>query len=292
MPRGALAAGEEKIARLIRAAQTSPKISQRIDAISLALMGTKYIGHTLVGGATQREVFVVRDDGFDCVTFCEVVLAAAIGPDVPRFEEALRQIRYHHGAVDWHQRNHYFADWCARNVENKVCRRVTVGEPVRIHKVVDSEPAAGRGEWTLEAMLKDTLLGNARQFATGDIIGFVSSQQNLDYFHTGFIVVGGTRRIVSPQRVAKPRPRDSAVDEKEFFAVNGREQARYRSAAGGDDGAIDDQGGVRLAVPTHTAVMPGLDRAASASDDANVDALTAGVRCTPHAGIAEVEARR
>ena len=53
-------------------------ISQRIDFISGALRGTRYQGYTLIGGPQRPEQFVVRDDAFDCVTFCETVLAAAI----------------------------------------------------------------------------------------------------------------------------------------------------------------------------------------------------------------------
>ena len=146
------------------------------------------------------------------MTFCELVLAAAIGPDVPGFEEALRRIRYHHGEVDWHQRNHYFADWCARNIANGICRAVTAGEPVRVHKVVDSEPAVGRREWTLEAMTRDALIANASSFVTGDVVGFVSSRQNLDYFHTGFLIAGPRREQAAASRLAVARPRHAGAD--------------------------------------------------------------------------------
>jgi hypothetical protein len=181
------AAGGSTIERLIKDAQAYPKVSQRIDVISRALIGVRYAAHTLIGSAKQPERFVVREDAFDCVTYCEVVLAAALARDLPEFEAALRNIRYHQGIVDWRQRNHYWADWCQRSVDNGFCRPVLIGEPVKVHKNVNSEPAVGRREWTLEAMTKSTLLSNGKQLVTGDIIGFVSGRQNLDYFHTGFI---------------------------------------------------------------------------------------------------------
>ena len=69
------------IGRLIREAHARPQVSQRIDFISRSLLGIRYQANTLIGGPRQQEVFVVRDDAFDCVTFCEVVLAAAIARD-------------------------------------------------------------------------------------------------------------------------------------------------------------------------------------------------------------------
>ena len=70
-------AGEARIERLIAEAKTLSTIAQRIDFISGALRGTTYQGYTLIGGPRRPEKFVVRDDAFDCVTFCETVLAAA-----------------------------------------------------------------------------------------------------------------------------------------------------------------------------------------------------------------------
>ena len=68
----------------------------------------------------------MRDDAFDCVTFCEVVLAAAIARDSRRVRDSLRRIRYEHGNVQYDQRNHYFADWCQRNIENGICQPVAI----------------------------------------------------------------------------------------------------------------------------------------------------------------------
>ena len=98
------------IGRLIAEGRAHPGLSERIDFISRSLLGVRYQSNTLIGGPKLQEVFVVRDDAFDCVTFCEVVLAAALSRDVPEFETVLRRIRYEHGQVQWADRNHYFAD--------------------------------------------------------------------------------------------------------------------------------------------------------------------------------------
>ncbi|HVZ54484.1 MAG TPA: N-acetylmuramoyl-L-alanine amidase-like domain-containing protein, partial [Pseudolabrys sp.] len=122
-PRVSLA-GETRIDRLIDKASALPTMAQRIAFISRALIGAPYIGYTLVGGPHKAERFVVRDDGFDCVTFCETVLAAARVFRARDYEAALKQIRYREGAVEWRERNHYFSDWCEFNIANGVCRAV------------------------------------------------------------------------------------------------------------------------------------------------------------------------
>lgn len=73
----------------------------------------------MIGGPRKAERFVTRDDVFDCVTYCEAVLAAARVRKPEAYETTLRQIRYHDGAVAWRERNHYFAQWCENNIANK-----------------------------------------------------------------------------------------------------------------------------------------------------------------------------
>src|SRR5260221_14795439 len=71
------AAETPKIGRLIADAQAQPKISQRIETISRALLGTRYQAYTLIAGPNRKEIFVVRHDAFDLVTYCESVLPPA-----------------------------------------------------------------------------------------------------------------------------------------------------------------------------------------------------------------------
>ena len=215
-----LTAPAPKIGRLIGDAQAHAKISQRIETISRALLGARYQAHTLIGGPNRKEVFVVRDDAFDCVTYCEVVLAAAIARDIAEFEPALRRIRYHHGNVGWAERNHYYADWCERNVENRICRPVTISTPVKIHKISNSEPGLGTRQWTIDAMPRATLLSSSELLVAGDIIGFVSRRSNLDYFHTGFVAFGPQRELLLRHASGSHgRVLDERMDR--FIAANG-----------------------------------------------------------------------
>src|SRR5215204_2855693 len=108
----AWAARSALIERLMSEAKPLPRISERIDFISGKLLGIRYQANTLVGSPASPEKFVIRDDAFDCVTYCEVVLAAAIARDMGEFETVLRRIRYDGGIVRYDKRNHYFADWC------------------------------------------------------------------------------------------------------------------------------------------------------------------------------------
>src|SRR5689334_3836629 len=84
------------IERLIGEARALPSVSERIDFISRKLLGIRYQANTLIGSPRSAEKFVIRDDAFDCVTYCEVVLAAAIARDRAEFETSLRRIRYDH----------------------------------------------------------------------------------------------------------------------------------------------------------------------------------------------------
>jgi hypothetical protein len=175
------------IGRLIGEARPLPKIAQRIDFISSKLLGVRYQAHTLIGGPKHPERFVVRDDAFDCVTFCEVVLAAAIARDFAEFESSLRRIRYEHGNVQYDQRNHYFADWSQRNIENQICRPVAIAPSLTIKKTVSWHREFGKRQVSILAIPRATFLANKALLAAGDIIGFTSQRSDLDYYHTGLV---------------------------------------------------------------------------------------------------------
>jgi len=184
------------IERLIREARALPNVSERIDFISRKLLGIRYQADTLIGSPKNPERFVVRDDAFDCVTFCEVVLAAAMARDMAEFETSLRRIRYDHGNVQYDQRNHYFADWCKRNIENGICRPVVIEPSIVIDKTLTWHHEFGKHPVSIVAIAKETLLKNAKLLAPGDIIGFTSQRAGLDYFHTGLVAFGRTGELL------------------------------------------------------------------------------------------------
>jgi hypothetical protein len=184
---GAAFADEQSlIGRLIGEASALPLASQRIDFISRALLGVRYQANTLIGGPRNAEVFVVRDDAFDCVTFCEVTLAAARAHDFDAFEASLRRIRYEHGEVRWAERNHYFAQWSRRAIENGICRPVAMKPSTTVEKTV-SWGNLGKRRVSLTVVPPAALLANQNRLAGGDVIGFVSARPNLDFYHTGLI---------------------------------------------------------------------------------------------------------
>jgi hypothetical protein len=182
-------AGEARIARLIGASRDLTFVGERIDAISLALLGTPYVAYPLIGGPRKPEEFVVRDDGFDCVTFCETVLAAARSFAAGDFVAQLRKIRYHDGRVEWRERNHYFADWSLYNIANGVCRSVVLPGAAVVEKTVSYMRGLPPERVTLARIPTASLFAHADRLATGDIIGFLSQRPAIDFFHTGFIIV-------------------------------------------------------------------------------------------------------
>ena len=184
---GAARADEQSlIGRLIDEASALPFASQRIEFISRALLGVRYQANTLIGGPRNAEVFVVRDDAFDCVTFCEVALAAALARDFDAFEASLRRIRYQHGEVKWEERNHYFAEWSRRAIENGICRPVALKPSMKVEKTV-RWGNLGKRRVSLTVVPPAALLANQNRLAGGDVIGFVSARPNLDFYHTGLI---------------------------------------------------------------------------------------------------------
>ena len=217
---GAAQAAERLIAGLIAQSQKYPAISQRIDVISHALLGHRYQADTLIGGARKAEVFVARDDRFDCVTFCETVLAAARAHDLPSFEAELRAIRYRNGVVEWHARNHDFAAWCDRNVAGGLCRPVAIGEATEIKKTLTFPSALGRRNYVIAGIPSKTLLAAKSELKRGDIVGFVSRRSWLDYFHTGFVTFGGKGELLL-RNASQSRGRVIDQSMKGFLAANG-----------------------------------------------------------------------
>jgi N-acetylmuramoyl-L-alanine amidase-like protein len=210
---------ETRIGRLIVEAQSKGSISEKIDSISGALRGTRYLGYTLIGGPQRSEQFVVRDDGFDCVTFCETVLAAARAGSLDNFNSVLKTIRYHDGVVSWRERNHYFFEWGQHNIENKVCKPIDMAGSVEIEKNVYWHRDLGHRHFTIRAIPSSIFLGNRALLTNGDIVGFITRRSNLDYFHVGFVAMdGGGELLLRHASQSKRRVLDERMDH--FIAMN------------------------------------------------------------------------
>lgn len=208
-----------RIAVLIGEAAAASTVAQRIDVISKALVGSPYRGHTLIGGARRAEQFVLRDDVFDCVTFCETVLAAALARDSAAFETQLRLIRYKDGEIDWRARNHYFSDWCANNVANHVCKKLLLPGSETVDKRLTWMRGLPPRQASMTVLSREALIDNRGLLATGDIVGFLSQRPGLDYFHTGFVVAAGDGRVML-RHAAKSRGRVVDQPLARFIADN------------------------------------------------------------------------
>lgn len=208
------------IGRLIGEAQALPHVAKRIDFISGKLIGTRYQADTLIGGPKQPEQFVVRDDAFDCVTFCEVVLAASLARNLDQFVTTLRRIRYDHGTVLYDRRNHYFADWCRNNIENGVCRPVAIEPSIVLDKTLTWHREFGPHKVSMQVIDQATLLANSKSLVPGDIIGFASRRPGLDYYHTGFVAFSkGGELMLRSAALSHGRVLDERMTG--FIAANG-----------------------------------------------------------------------
>jgi hypothetical protein len=212
-------AREPVIPRLIKQAREYKNVSDRIDYISRALLGTRYQANTLVGGPDQKEQLVLRDDAFDCVTYCEAVLAGAIAKDYSQYQHLLRRIRYAQGEVRWAERNHDFAQWSRCVVDNKICRPVGIAPVTTIEKTLTGD-GLGKRRYTISAVPTPALMTNPKTLQAGDVIGFVSRRSELDFFHTGFIAFN-RRDALMLRHASRSRGRVVDDDMASFVAATG-----------------------------------------------------------------------
>jgi Protein of unknown function (DUF1460) len=165
-------------------------LQSRIDLISAHFVGRRYIEGSLGGGPDVPEQLSATLEGFDCVTFIETVLALAISNSADEFADALRNIRYEGGEVDWFRRNHYMVHWAEINEKQGLISNITEGagtkKKTRFLSVVPGlEPAQA----SFRCFPKNSFARARSLMRTGDIILFASTRKELDVFHTGVIVI-------------------------------------------------------------------------------------------------------
>jgi len=103
-------------------------ISDRIAFISKQFLGRPYYLGAL--GEGEQALFdqapLYRTDAFDCETFVDTVLALAFANNLASFEYYIKQIRYHHGHVEFIDRNHFTClDWNKNNQKQGFLRDIT-----------------------------------------------------------------------------------------------------------------------------------------------------------------------
>lgn len=103
----------EQILQRLLAADDNASPSERSEVLSRQFLGTPYGANTLIGSATEPEVFVVELETVDCFTYADYVEALKRAGDRQQFLDSLRQVRYQGGVVAFQNRKHFFTDWSA-----------------------------------------------------------------------------------------------------------------------------------------------------------------------------------
>ena len=177
-----------QVERLLTDARQQPTLAARMKLISARLLGLPYLKHPLIGSPTEPEQFVARLDGFDCVTYVEIVLALSAAKDVNGFLDHLRALRYANGEVAYATRLHYTTDWHRANIQRGWLRDLTQGTQTReCAKLLDMVPGIPPHAATLRYFPKDTLATVAADWQDGDLIYFVSGRRALDTNHMGIL---------------------------------------------------------------------------------------------------------
>lgn len=195
MKRGTCAAEEPSPARLrslLSAADRLASVSARIAAFSRALLGRPYLEHPLIGSASTPEVFTVRLDAFDCVTYVETVLALALARSPRQFAVWVRRIRYQGGRVAWASRHHYLTGWIHNNAKAGFLQRAGLPAPsVARLRTLDVVAGLPPRRVVVRCLPKRAFWRVREAVRSGDVLCFASTRKNLDVFHIGFAIWSG-----------------------------------------------------------------------------------------------------
>lgn len=185
-----------------------------IVVIGESFVGTDYLSHSLESEGDEELRICLT--GFDCVTFCESVLAIAHcikseNYSYEYFKAMLQRIRYEGGIIDGYpSRLHYFSDWIYENENRDFVREITreIGG-ILLKKKIDfmtmnrssypklsdqqifsrikkrEEIINNREHYYLP---KGILVGKERKIESGDLIAITTSVKGLDISHTGIAV--------------------------------------------------------------------------------------------------------
>jgi len=188
-------------------------IGERMGNIGMQLLNVPYIGGTLE--VVPEECTVVLDK-LDCVTYFENILAFAriLKYDNPTFKDLVNRVRdtrYRNGKVSaYTSRLHYTSDWIYENTGKKIVIDITkdlggipfpinVGfmsqnpkfydalkkDPSLVSNIKKQEEAINKRKYYY--IPKDKVKAIESKLKTGDIIAITTSNNGLDYSHTGLI---------------------------------------------------------------------------------------------------------
>ncbi len=176
-------------------------VRRRAKLVSARFLGRPYLLNPLIGTAETPERFVIRFDGFDCVTYIETVLALAHARDVEDFVARVRAIRYEDGVVEWRKRLHYTTEWAAWQVRQGLLRDMTLGEgTIAAKKTLDF--LADLPPRTVEYRYypKQSFAYVSRWLIDTDLVYFLSVRRTLDTNHVGMVIREGEKVLVRHAR--------------------------------------------------------------------------------------------
>lgn len=177
-------------------------LSDRVKFFSEKFLGRPYLlGPTGEGYLDTIEPKVlVKTDSLDCVTFIEHVLALAKSPNEDSLFSTLMKIRYKDGKVAYTARKHYFVlDFLN---EGLFAQQISLPADTTVVRTISKKAFFGAkkipfdGEDSklyLRYLPFDRALEFSKERWQGQSsvrgIGFVSRLENLDTFHTGFLLL-------------------------------------------------------------------------------------------------------
>jgi cell wall-associated NlpC family hydrolase len=178
-----------RLRRLWRSVDRARAVGERMADAGRSLLGLPYVTSPLIGSVDTPEVFTASLAGFDCVTYVETAMAAAMAPSPEGFAGVLRRIRYEGGRVSWRERNHYTTDWLRRNAKAGFLRPVGIGAPpvvrARVLSVLPGYPVRRRN---VRSVPKRRFWAARGKLQTGDVVVFASTKRNRDTFHLGLVL--------------------------------------------------------------------------------------------------------
>ncbi len=189
----------DRFRRLTEAAPADLPYGDRIERLCEALSGSPYRANPLDSAPGEPEAFSVSLTAFDCVTFVEEVTALAAADSEEDFLTRLRGLRYEGGRVDYFRRRHYFSQWLSGNeAEGRMELLDVPGLPPRVWpRTLSVLPALGTRPESVRGWPKSAFPRLRPRVRSGDAAAFVSTRRDLDYFHTGLLIVRGSHVLLA-----------------------------------------------------------------------------------------------
>ncbi|MFC1726633.1 N-acetylmuramoyl-L-alanine amidase-like domain-containing protein [candidate division KSB1 bacterium] len=148
---------------------------------------------------------------YDCMTFCEEMLALAISDDFEETFNNLQKIRYKEGKISFKTRNHYtMADWLPENkwllrdatmeIGGGYCKRLT--RTINRHKLLGSngcyefDGVPGAAEYTIDYIPKEKLAAVKDRLRGGEIFTVIQNMEGIFSAHMGLVAVDKDHNII------------------------------------------------------------------------------------------------